>query len=68
MSDEPHTIINGMELTSGQSMAVRVAVTSFYQEMGDKDALGDDEVGRKLASGYRDRLMEVLKLMLDPPT
>ena len=65
---EPHTIINGMELTDAQAMAVRVAVTSFYQEMGEKNALGDDEVGRKLASGYRDRLMEGLKLMAETPT
>ena len=65
---EPHIILNGMELTDAQSMAVRVAVTSFHQEMGDKDPLGDDEIGRQMASAYRDRLTEVLKLMTETLT
>ena len=65
--NEPQIYLNGFELTDAQSMAVRVAITSFHQEMGESDALGDDEAGRKLAAGYRERLGEVLKLMLEPP-
>lgn len=60
---EPHILLNGYELTAAQSMAVRVAITSFHMEMGDSDALGDDRQARELVKGYRERLTEVLKLM-----
>ena len=66
--NEPQIYLNGFEVTDAQSMAVRVAITSFHQEMGDADALGDDSHGRQMVKAYRERLGEVLKLMLDPPT
>lgn len=59
---EPHIIINGIELTEAQAMAVRVAVSSFYTEMGAPDALGEDEHGRAMAAAYRLRLAEVYRL------
>lgn len=62
MSDEPTITINGHILTSAQVMAVRAAISSFYTEMGEPDALGDDEHGRAMAAAYRARLMEVLCL------
>lgn len=61
---EPVIIINGQPLTSAQAMALRVAAASFHQEMGDTNALGDDEAGRQLVKAYRERLYEVLKIML----
>lgn len=64
MSNEPHITINGVSLDQGQSMAVRVAVTSFFDQMGEPDALGDDEGGRALAAAYRKRIEEVLRLIL----
>ena len=63
-SDEPHITINGRELTTGQAMAVRVAITGFYEEMNDPKALGDDEHGRFMVEQYRNRLSEVLHLVL----
>lgn len=63
--DEPKITINGKPLTSGQSMLVRVAVTSFHTEMQEPNALGDDEHGRAMVKGYRERAKEVLDLLLE---
>lgn len=63
---EPSITINGTELNSAQAMAVRAAITSFYQEMGDADALGDDNMGRQLVAAYRARLDEVLRIVVRP--
>lgn len=61
--DEPHITVNGQELTTGQAMAVRVALSNFFIEMGDPDALGDDEHGRAMVAAYSARAAEVLRLM-----
>ena len=60
---EPQIYLNGFELTDAQSMAVRVAITRFHQEMGDADALGDDSHDRQMVKAYRERLNEVLIMM-----
>lgn len=64
LDSEPKIAINGVPLTPSQSMALRVAASSFYEEMSESDALGDDEAGRGIAKGYRDRLAEVLRMMV----
>ena len=61
---EPDITIEGVRLSFGQAMALRVAATNFMSEMGEPDALGDDEHGRSMAKGYRERLSEVLTLMI----
>ena len=43
--------------------AVRVAVTSFHNEMGDPKALGNDQTGRAITAGYRVNLSKVLGYM-----
>lgn len=62
MQREPYIQIGDHVLTEGQAMAVRVAVTSFHMEVSQdeefRDGLGP------IADGYRDRLGEVLKIML----
>lgn len=63
---EPVILINGRRLTDGQAMAVRVAITTFHQEMAEPDALGGDEHGKRMAEGYRDRLTEVLRMLVPP--
>ena len=63
-SDEPFITINGQALTTGQALAVRVAITSFHAEMSEPSALGDDEHGRFMVEHYRDRLSEVLRIAL----
>lgn len=61
---EPLITVNGEPLSFGQSMAVRVAVTSYYAAMAtDPIALGDDEHGRVMVQAYGDRLGEVIRLM-----
>ena len=60
MSDEPDITINGVQLTSAQSMAVRVAISSF-----DADC-GDDFESKMMAKAYGDRLKEVFRIMMVP--
>ena len=61
---EPTITINGHVLTVGQAMAVRVAITDFYEAMSSKFALGDDDHGLKMTEAYRLRIREVLKMIL----
>lgn len=51
-------------LTEAQSMTVRVAVTSFQWEMADIDALGDDDEGRAMVRAYRERLAEIVPMLV----
>ena len=62
--DEPIIVVNGVTLTREQAMAVRVAVSTMLSEMYGPDALGDDDVGRDIAKGYKNSLTEVERLML----
>ena len=64
MSDEPAITINGVALSVGQAMTVRVAVTNFAVDLkGDKDALGTDEHGVLMRTAYLTRLHEIFMLM-----
>lgn len=63
--NESDITINGVQLTNAQAMALRVACTAYHQEMASNpDALGDDEHGRRMVAAYRDRLGEVLRLLV----
>jgi hypothetical protein len=62
MNKEAHITINGTTLLGGQSMAVRVAISSFLSEIS-LDGLGDDEHARKMSELYIARLGEVLHLI-----
>lgn len=65
--NEPHIQIYGVALTEGQAMAVRVACSTFLQEIADDPAaFGNDELGRHMAKAYADRLREVLNRMIAP--
>lgn len=59
--NEPEITINGVQLTTAQAMAVRVAISSF-----DMDC-GDDEHGRAMSKAYADRLNEVFRIMIGKP-
>jgi len=63
---EADVIINGKPLSFGQAMALRVACTTFHMDMADPEALGDDEHGRAMTAAYRQRLTEVLQLLIAP--
>ncbi len=58
MSREPSITINGMHLSEGQVITLRVALTAF-----DPGDLGDDEHGRAMSRLYRARRDEVLRIM-----
>lgn len=62
MESEPYIQIGDHVLTETQAMAVRVAVSSFHMEVCDDQAIRDG-LG-PIADDYRDRLGEVIKIML----
>ena len=63
---EPDITINGVVLSFGQAMALRVAASTFLMEMSQPDPLGNDGAGRGIANGYRERMTEVCALMIQP--
>lgn len=66
MSDgkEPSIAINGKMLSTGQAMTVRVAVNNFLIELQDDEFM---EALGKIGPAYRDRLVEITKLMMRTP-
>lgn len=62
---EPDILVEGVRLSFGQAMVLRVAASNFAMDLGlDPLALGDDEHGRAMVKSYRARLLEVLRLMI----
>ena len=55
--------MNGVELTEGQAMAFRVAVTTFHNMMVT-EGLGHDIHGRRMSHAYKTRLDEILELII----
>jgi hypothetical protein len=53
--------INGHRLTEGESMTVRVALSSMAMEL--EDGLGDDENGKAITAGYRSAIASILRKM-----
>ena len=49
--NEAEIIIDGKKLTVGESMAVRVALSSFMSDL-KANGLGDDDMGKALTAGY----------------
>lgn len=70
--DEADIVINGVRLDMSQSMAVRVAVSSFLMELASDERHDDlDGQTRMEALGeigplYRARLSEVQDIIIDP--
>ncbi len=64
MSEEAIVTINGVPLSSAQSMTFRVAVSQFFSEMSaDPCALGEDEHGVTMTRHYKERCAEIIALM-----
>lgn len=59
---EPIITINGVQLTEGQAMTLRVAAGGFAMEL-QQNGLGDDEHGKAMTAGYFARLNEIFELM-----
>lgn len=60
---EPLISINGVKLTSGQSMAVRVACSTFIAQLDGPQNLGSNVRDHRMRAGYRARIIEVLRIM-----
>lgn len=63
---EANVVINGQQLTSAQSMTLRVAVQGMLSRMNEPDALGTDEHGVFMRKAYRARLGELQELLVSP--
>lgn len=59
---EPSIVINGVALTEGQAMTVRVAVESFAADLS-AGSLGADEAGEAITKAYQQRINEIRALM-----
>lgn len=62
---EASITVNGVPLTTGQSMTVRVALSLFLMDMNNEDAIGTDLTGDSIRRGYLKCGAEVLRLMQD---
>ncbi|MCZ7861327.1 hypothetical protein O9X98_07955 [Agrobacterium salinitolerans] len=61
---EADIVINGVKLTPGQSMALRVACTSYMSEMSEPGKLGDDAHGEAMRKGYHEHMEAILGLII----
>ncbi len=61
--NEARITINGVELTIGQSMTLRVALQSFAMDLRE-NGLGSDETGKAIAKGYLARISEMNDLIM----
>ena len=61
---EAKIIINGFQLTDGQAMAIRVALSHYADVLTDK-GLGDDEQGIALQAGYLKNISEINSMIFD---
>jgi len=59
---EAHIRINGVSLTDTQSSIIRVAL-GFFLDGIQRNGLGEDELGKKIAQGYLTRGSEVSDLI-----
>jgi hypothetical protein len=57
--------INGVQLTVGQSMTLRLAVASFLTTM-QNEGLGEDGAGKAMADAYIARASEIEQLLIQP--
>ena len=61
LPSEPNIIVNGVRLSEGQAMTVRVALSHFCMDL--QEGLGSDEAGKAICAGYVARANEIFRLM-----
>jgi hypothetical protein len=61
---EARITIGDKVLTEAQSMTVRVALSSFHVEIWEDDPLGTDEHARQMTDAYRERLAEIMPMVV----
>lgn len=57
---EPRITINGVVLSNGAAMTIRVAVENFAMWLHE-NGLGEDEHGQAMTKGYLDRIKDIRK-------
>ncbi len=55
---EARVVINGHELSTAESMTLRVAIEHYASDLADH-GLGDDKHGKAMTSGYLARIEEI---------
>lgn len=63
--NEPIKTLNGVTLSVGQALALRVAIGA-YQAFMSEEGLGDDEMGKGMTSAYQGRLQELQEIYQRP--
>ena len=63
--NEADITINGVKLTSGQAMTIRVALQSFAVDLLS-NGLGGDDTGEKIKDAYLARMREINAIIHDP--
>lgn len=61
-SNEPTITVNGVLLSQGQAMTVRVALNNLVMDLTN-DGLGDDEHGKFMTKAYQERAHEIFRIM-----
>lgn len=59
---EPKITINGVEVSYGMSMTIRVAMESFATSLNKEDSLGSDKLGKTIRLGYLKQIKEFRKV------
>lgn len=59
-------IINGTQLSPGQQMAVEVAIAIFMVSLA-RDSDFTKDLGPELAANYKERLLEISRIMQTTP-
>lgn len=62
-SSEAEIIINGVQVSDGMAMTMRVAIESFASSLHE-NGLGDDEMGEKLTKGYLSNIELIRRVMI----
>jgi hypothetical protein len=60
---EADVSINGVALSVGQSLTLRVALNSFLCDTSRPNSLGKDHIGQSLRTNYLARGEEIVRLM-----
>lgn len=60
---EPEIIINGIKVTDGMAMTIRVAIETFSVDL--QDGLGDDDHGRAITKGYQANIDKIRDLIFN---
>jgi hypothetical protein len=64
--DEPIKTLNGIALSIGQAMTLRVAIESFAISLVH-EGLGEDEHGRAMTKAYLTRINELRAIYMSKP-